>query len=209
MDEILSEEQQVEAFKKWWKENGTSVIVAIAIALSAVGGYKYWQSQKLQNAWKASDEYKFVSEQLQQDDLKEGDIKRAQALLKDHEGTIYADFTALQLVKISVEKGDYDAALSQLNSAKANAKSAQLKPIIDYRIAQVQFAKGELDNALNTLSSIKDKGQEAVVKELQADIYSAKGEKEKALALYKEAIDILDNSPSKTLQLKYKSLGGK
>lgn len=211
MNEIHTEDEQVEALKKWWKENGTSVIVAIAVALSSVAGYKYWQGQKMQRAWKASNEYMHVSDQLQKTELEEGDIKRAEALLKDHEGTVYADFTALQLAKVSVEKGDYDAALVQLNNALAAAQSKQLKPIINYRIAQVQFAKGEHDKAITTLTAIKDKGHEALVLELQADIYSAKGDAEKALSLYKQAMGVLgeDANKSKTLQLKYKNVGGK
>ncbi len=210
MDEIRTEDEQVEALKKWWKENGTSVIIAIAVALTAVGGYKYWEREKLKSAWKASNEYDYVSQQLSDEDLQEGDIKRAEALIKDHAGTVYSDFVKLQLAKASVEKGDYDAALAKLNDALSTAQSPQLKPIINLRIAQIQIEKKEFDSALKTLSSIKDKGQQPSVKELQADAYAAKGDAEKALALYKEALDLLgkEGASYKTLQLKYKNLGG-
>ena len=211
MDEIRTEDEQVEALKKWWKENGTTVIVAIAIALSVVGGYKYWQGQKMQQAWKASNEYKYVSEQLQGQSVDEGDIKRAEALLADHQETVYADFTSLQLAKIAVEKEDYDAALAHLKTALVQVQSKQLKPIINFRIAQVQFAKGELEAALATLGGIQDKGQQHLVKELQGDIHNAKGDTTNALALYKESIALLGEAATsnKTLQLKYKNLGGK
>ena len=211
MDEIRTEDEQVEALKKWWKQNGTSVIVAVAVALSAVGGYKYWQGQKLQSAWKASDEYKYVTEQMQKAKKEEGDVKRAEALLSEHKGTVYADFTTLQLAKAAVEKEDYDTALNYLNSALAQAQSKQMKPIISFRIAQVQFAKGEHDKALTTLAGISDKGQKAAVKELEGDIYNAKGDAVKALSSYKESIALQGDEAdaNKTLQLKYKNLGGK
>lgn len=210
MNEIRTEDEQVEALKKWWKDNGTAIIVGLAIALSAVAGYKYWQKQKLNSAYKASAEYSQVIKQLH-DEPEEGDIKRAEALIQEHNSTVYAGFTAMTLAKVAVDNEDYDTALTHLNSALNLAKSAQLKPVINFRIAQIQYAKGNSDLALQTLGNIKDKGQEAQIKELQADIYNEKGDQAKALTLYKESITILGDEAKRntSLQLKYKNLGGK
>jgi len=46
MEVYETEEQQVEAVKKWWKENGTSLIIGAVIGLSAIGGWKYYQSEE-------------------------------------------------------------------------------------------------------------------------------------------------------------------
>lgn len=210
MNEIRTEDEQVEALKKWWKDNGTAIIVGLAIALSAVAGYNYWQKQKLKSAYKASAEYAQVIKQLH-DEPEEGDIKRAEALIQEHNSSVYAAFSAMTLAKVAVDNEDYDVALTHLNSALNLAKSAQLKPLINFRIAQIQYAKDDLDQALQTLASIKDKGQEAQVKELQADIYNEKGDQAKALSLYKESIAILGDEAKRnnSLQLKYKNLGGK
>ena len=43
MEVYETEEQQVEAVKKWWKENGVSLIVGVVMGLSAIAGWKYYQ----------------------------------------------------------------------------------------------------------------------------------------------------------------------
>lgn len=52
MSDFLSEEEQVEAIKKWLKENGTFWLMAVCFVLLAVVAHKYYlryQGEKLQN----------------------------------------------------------------------------------------------------------------------------------------------------------------
>ena len=46
MEEYRTEEEQVEALRNWWKENGRSIIAAIIIALSASFAWQAWQSSQ-------------------------------------------------------------------------------------------------------------------------------------------------------------------
>jgi predicted negative regulator of RcsB-dependent stress response len=39
---MRTEEEQVEALKGWWTENGKSLLFMVAIALSAVFAWKTW-----------------------------------------------------------------------------------------------------------------------------------------------------------------------
>jgi len=41
VDEFSTEDEQVEAIKKWWKENGTSLIVGVVLGLSVLFGWRY------------------------------------------------------------------------------------------------------------------------------------------------------------------------
>ena len=38
MSSYLSEEEQVEALKKWWKDNGTSVIAGVVLGFGIIFG---------------------------------------------------------------------------------------------------------------------------------------------------------------------------
>ncbi|MEW8396328.1 MAG: tetratricopeptide repeat protein, partial [Candidatus Thiodiazotropha sp.] len=40
MSEYQTEEEQVEAIKRWWKENGTSVIAGLVIGLGGIFGWQ-------------------------------------------------------------------------------------------------------------------------------------------------------------------------
>ena len=42
MAELRTEEEQVEALKSWWKENGKSLIMGVVIAVAAVFGWRGW-----------------------------------------------------------------------------------------------------------------------------------------------------------------------
>ena len=46
MDIYTTEEEQVEAIKKWWKENAKSVIGGVIIGLAVIYGGKTWLAQQ-------------------------------------------------------------------------------------------------------------------------------------------------------------------
>ena len=46
MAELRSEEEQLEVVKRWWKENGTSLIAGAVLAAAGVFGWNAWQTTK-------------------------------------------------------------------------------------------------------------------------------------------------------------------
>ncbi len=65
MDNYETEEQQVEAIKKWWQENFKMVIVASLVGLSAIVGVQQWKQNKVVNAQTASVEYDYILNSVQ------------------------------------------------------------------------------------------------------------------------------------------------
>ena len=47
MAEYETEEQQVEALKQWWAENGRAVLMGIGLGLVLIFGFRFWQSSKV------------------------------------------------------------------------------------------------------------------------------------------------------------------
>ena len=95
MTEQLTEEEQVEALKKWWKENGTAIIVGIVIGISTIVGFWKWNEYTETRALEASAMYdKFITEVTD----KNGDVKTVyDTLKKDYEDTSYAALAALRM----------------------------------------------------------------------------------------------------------------
>ena len=50
MSTLETEEQQVEAIKKWWQENGKSLIAGIVIGLGGIVGWQGWQTYQIEQA---------------------------------------------------------------------------------------------------------------------------------------------------------------
>ena len=49
MAELRTEEEQVQAIKDWWKNNGSSLLIGIGAALAIVFGWQAWQNHQATN----------------------------------------------------------------------------------------------------------------------------------------------------------------
>ncbi len=151
MEQYRTEEEQVEALRKWWNENGRSTIAAIVIAVAAGFGWNTWQGRQQEVAEIASDTYQAMLQELGT-----GGAAAAQALgqqLKtEFSGSTYAQFAALHLARLAVERDDLAAAESELRWAlgKADAGS-DIAQVAQLRLARVLAAGGSGEQALSIL----------------------------------------------------------
>ena len=54
MAEHLSDEEQLQILKNWWKETGTTLVVAVLVGLIAYFGFQWWKNSQQQKAEQAS-----------------------------------------------------------------------------------------------------------------------------------------------------------
>lgn len=189
MNEILSDEEQLEALKKWWKDNGTSLMFGLAVAIAVVVGYRSWTSYQQRQAEAAAAEYEVVFEQLKEQEVTEGVLKRSEELMETYPGSIQTTFVALNLARVAAEEGKLEDAESQLNTLLDKVDDKALKPLIHFRLAQVKMGLGKYDEALDQLNIKVPDSFSALFSELSADVYAKKGDSGKAIELYKKAIE--------------------
>lgn len=180
-----TEEQQVEAIKDWWKENGKAVIFGAVIGLGGLFGWRYYQDSTLASQEAASASYTKVIESLA---ATGADAEtQVQSFIDANGKSEYSVLAALQLAKVQVEANQLDDAISQLQWAKESTQDTALLAVIDFRLARLQAAKGDFDSAIAQLANITDAGWTGRVEELKGDILLRKGDKEAAYAAYTEA----------------------
>lgn len=197
-----TEEQQVEAIKDWWKENGKAVIFGAVIGLGGLFGWRYYQDSVVAAQEAASQSYSKAMDALQAKGIEsEGAI---QTFIDANKETEYAVLAAMQLAKAQVDAGQLDEALAQLEWAKGATKDAALKPLLTFRVARLQAEQGQFDDALTQLTSIQEKSWAGRVAELRGDILMRKGDSAAAYAAYTEAQQAED--ASQTLQMKLDDL---
>lgn len=214
MDVYTTEEEQVEAIKKWWKENWLSLLGGVMIGIGILVGGKYYIDSRNFHSEAASMEYEAMMQAMNQD--KTLDVEtRAATLLGEYSDTPYAEFAALTMAKLKVEADDLVAAKSHLRWVIENAVQSELKNEALIRLARVYLAESNYDDALAQLQSVKSQSHKIIVEDLKGDIYLAKGEKEKARTAYSTALAEMDisteNSSSRLrnfLQMKLDDLGG-
>jgi predicted negative regulator of RcsB-dependent stress response len=197
-----SEEQQVEAIKDWWKENGKAVIFGAVIGVGGLLGWRYYQDSVVEAREAASESYTSVISAL---DTKGVDAQSdIQAFIDANKGAEYSVLAAMQLAKAQVQSGDLAAALEQLEWAKSATKDAALAPLLTYRVARIKAEQGEFDAALTDLEAMTDESWKGRVAELRGDISLRKGDTNAAYSAYSEAQQAAD--ASQTLQIKLDDL---
>ena len=46
MDHYVSESEQVEQIKRWWKDNGRALVFGLVVGLGGLAAYRYWDASQ-------------------------------------------------------------------------------------------------------------------------------------------------------------------
>lgn len=204
MAEYETEEEQIEAFKKWWKENGRSIITGLVLGVAIIGGWRGWGMYQTNHTQQASDAYEQVNKSINENNAEA--IQKGVSLLQDSfDDTPYAVLGTLAQAKQFVIQKDFPAAEKTLQWAANNAEFENTAYIATIRLARVQSAQNKLDEALKTLQSETfPETFSHLADEVLGDIYLRKGDEQKAREAYTRA-SIKNNS--QTLRIKLDDLG--
>lgn len=211
MDEFQTEEEKIAAIKNWWKNNGTSVLLAIVAALAIVFGYRAWQSNIEATKASASGLYQqLVNRVTASQGMGDGESVEflANELKDKFDNTEYARFAALFLAKNLVESGELDGAIAELDYVLASTEDARTSHIVNGRKARILAAKGEYDAAL-ALLTVSDEAFRPNFLEIEGDIKLAQGDSAAAKEAYLEAYDLVKDAPQRAplLGVKLSDLG--
>jgi len=208
LDVYTTEEEQVEALKKWWRENGKSVIFGIVFGLAAVFGWRGWQEHRVAQAQAASELYQDTLSALRSDSPVKA-ISPAQEIVKNYSDTGYGVLARLVLAKVAVDDDKLDQAAEQLNQALAKTDEPTLKLEIRLRLARVQVAQGNLDAALSSLTVDKPGSFAPAIAELRGDVLARQGKAQQAYDAYQKARSGYseEGQDTSTLEMKIDELG--
>lgn len=188
MSVYMTEEEQLEVIKKWWKRYGNIITIVISIVLLIIAGYRYmnWHDDKIKQ--QASIAYENMMIAFSNQNIKSV-RSYANELINDYKHTVYADVAHMTLAKIYVGKNKLEKARDELQAVVSESKMNPLRQIAKIRIARLLAAEKAYTNALNELSVVEDNAYLPVINELKGDIYSAKGQYQDAIKSYRLAID--------------------
>ena len=128
MDIYTTEEEQVEAIKKWWKDNAKSIFGGVIIGLAVIYGGKTWFAQQNIHVEQASATFEAMMQDIQQDKNANASEKGSM-LLGQFSDTPYATLAALSMAKIKTDENSLVAAKSHLRWALDHAEKNELKPL--------------------------------------------------------------------------------
>lgn len=194
MDELLSEKEQIEEIRKWWKENGTWVLGGLVLGVSILVGWNQWQSHVNTKAEQASALYEEARAAAEAGDADKV-AKRAQTLVAEYASTPYDEQASMVLAKAMVEQGRLDEAGSALEYVIQGKSDPQLVLVARARLAQVRMQQGRHDEALAALEVENVGAFGARYSELRGDIAVSRGDIATARSEYESALSVLDAGP--------------
>ena len=208
---VESDEEQLEVLKRWWDENGTSLLGTIVLSLAAIFGYQAWQNNIQQTGEAASGLYEDLVQATTMAataDENEAMLTTASSLgtsLKDEYGdTTYAVFAAMHLARLAAEQGDLETAQAELDWALDAATEPHLETIVRMRLARVLVARKDPTAAMALLINHQPApGQVSSFEEVKGDVYHALGDMTNARQAYQLALEhVEDDRPKPVLELK-------
>jgi predicted negative regulator of RcsB-dependent stress response len=183
-----TDEEKVEALKKWWKDNGTSVVAGVVIGLGAVFGWRAWVQHQDAVGQQASAAFEQLMASVESANT---DSARAQATLlnEEFEGTPYTSLASLLRARIEIDSGDQAAAQAALKQAIETAPDPAVARIAALRLIRILIAEGALEDAAAAIEQHDEGGAfGAEFDALRGDVAAASGRLEDAREAYSRAI---------------------
>ena len=205
MEIYETEEEQVEALKRWWKENSTSTIVGLAMGVIIILGWNYYQDHKKNEAAQASAIYDQLLK-AEAENKKDAIDKLAERMQQQFKSTEYAVFSGLIQAKVKYQQGDAVAA-KQILTTIAAGSNKELSNIAKIRLVRLMLDAGEYEQGLQVINEVDAKAASSYSSnydELVGDLYVALDRLDEARTSYQNALR--NGQPSPLLQFKIDDL---
>ncbi len=213
MDVYRTEEEQIEAIKKYMADYGSKIVLAIVACIALFFGYQTWEKKQQASLDTVSMYYNELTESfgagvnITDEDRARFDAAFAK-LLSEYPKTIYASYASLHKAKLDVENAEFDKAVQSLQWVIDAAVNSELVALANLRLARVEFARGNVDQGLSLLQ--KDAGPFAAeYEEAKGDMLLDKGQVNEALVAYKKSQALQKEAgayPNRILEMKVESL---
>lgn len=205
----LQEQEQVEAIKAWWKENGGWLTLAVIVALAAFVGMRGWHAWQAKKAQQAAMLYASVIQQMGSNDINRiGDA--AQAVVDKYGSTAYAPRAQLLAAQASIRAGDDATAQSRLQWVIDHTSVDGLQNVARLKLASLLLDEKKYAGALQQLDAKHPQSFEALYDDLKGDVLLAQGKRDEARTAYQQAYDKTDdkNGYRNLIRMKLDAVGG-
>lgn len=189
MAELRTEEEQIEAIKNWWADNGKTVLIGAVLLLASYFGVNTYKDHVRGQGEQASAIYQQALELVDQ----QGDAEQAKKtqlfnqLKTEYSSTPYAKFAALFLAKDAVEAADFTMAETELRYVQQNPVDEPMKMLATVRLAMVLNEVKKHDEALALVTGVESGAFAAQYLEVKGDILFAQGNNDAARDAYQLA----------------------
>ena len=190
-----TEEEQIEAFKNWWADNGLKTIFGIFLIFGGYVGWQSYESKVASESQAASDIWQTIITTMNEapdGNLSQENIvsihKNGDKLKKEYGSTSYAHFAAAMKAKLAVKANNIELAVQELTWVLDNDADNAFVPIITLRLAKLEASRKNYIEALKILESADPSTLKSSFEETKGDLYMVLERTEEAYTAYNSAI---------------------
>lgn len=200
MDQFATEEQQAEAIKRFFKDNGFAIAAGVILGFGGLWGWRYYADDLMTSKEQASNAYQEAVESSVAAESPEA----LASFVEQTKEQGYKSLAAFVIAKEYVDDNNLDAAADVLQDILVAEQSSPLAAIAALRLAAIQMQQGEYDAVLSTLENVAQPAFSGQKLTLKGDALAALSRIEDAKQAYTEA---LEQTPSdKQVQMKLDNL---
>lgn len=204
----LEEQEKIDELKAWWKQNGSTVLLGIAVFVAILGGMQGWRYYQKSQQQQAAQVYEAVQNGVRAKD-KTRVRDAAGQLIEKYPGTPYATRAALIVAGINYELGDAKSAKAQLQWVIEHAKEDGARDMARLRLAGLLLDDKSYAEAMKLLEAQHQKSFDGLFADLKGDVLAAQGKVADARTAYQTALEKIDEKSTyrQIVQMKLDSLG--
>lgn len=181
-----TDEQQAEALKQWWVENGKQVIFGAVIGLALVFGWRGWQAHMSDVNATAAQALEQMMRTLGQGE-KDPALAQGQKIIDEYANTLYADLASLSMAAVLVNRGDEPGAIEHLQRVIERKHEPALADLARLRLARLLLSQDRAGEARSLLEPVSQAFL-AEVEAIRGEIALATGDIEAARQAYQRAM---------------------
>jgi predicted negative regulator of RcsB-dependent stress response len=199
-----NENEQTDALRRFFANNGKALAVGVVIGIAALGGWRYWSSHQEEATKSVSAQYQQLTSAMQAG--KPETLEAVNTFANENSNT-YGALAAMDLAKQYVDTNQLDKAATLLQNGLKDTKDANLQAVINLRLARIQLQQNQADAALKTLDAVKGDGWTAIVADIRGEALLSKGDKQGARDAWSKGVES-DASPAlkQMMQMKMNNL---
>ncbi|UDQ79197.1 YfgM family protein [Erwinia rhapontici] len=206
MEVYSNENEQVDALKNFFAQNGKALVVGVVLGVGALLGWRYWSNHQDSGSREVSASYQQVTSAL--DATKPASLDAVAKFASENSNT-YGALASLDLAKRYIDNNQLDKAVDQLQSGLKSTKDANLQSVLNLRLARIQLQQKQPDAVLKTLEGVKGDGWAAIVADVRGEALLSKGDVKGARDAWSKGIASDASSTLKEmLQMKVNNLPG-
>ncbi len=186
----VSEDEQLEKVKKWWKDNGTGVVTGVVLGLGLIVGYNWWQKNQDNKALEASTIFSQLIEANETEDAAKV-AELGDKLKNDYASTDYAAKGLILAAVAQIKAGNADRGKSDLQWVIDNSKLIDNQLLATFRLARQLYREGQYDQTLALVDIDNKAGFASQYFELIGDVKNKQGNLKEAQDAYIKAMELM------------------